>query len=103
MKDDIMSISEQEKAQLFQCERRMAIMIAAKAASSTEGANHDIMKQNHLLASVILRNALSELCSRYNKKKNTTYRTKRIIMLDFLEKNMEGGRRKDGIAPYPIF
>ena len=43
MKDDIMSISEQEKAQLFQCERRMAIMIAAKAASSTEGANHDIM------------------------------------------------------------
>ena len=29
MKDDIMSISEQEKAQLFQCERRMAIMIAA--------------------------------------------------------------------------
>ena len=30
MKDDIMSISEQEKAQLFQCERRMAIMIAAK-------------------------------------------------------------------------
>ena len=30
MKDDIMSISEQEKAQLFQCERRMAIMIAAQ-------------------------------------------------------------------------
>ena len=30
MKDDIMSVSEQEKAQLFQCERRMAIMIAAK-------------------------------------------------------------------------
>ena len=28
MKDDI--VSEQEKAQLFQCERRMAIMIAAK-------------------------------------------------------------------------
>ena len=64
---------------------------------------YDIIKQNHLLASVILRIALSELCSRYNKKKNTTYRTKRIIMLDFLEKNMEGGRRKDGIAPYPIF
>ena len=38
-----MGVSEQEKAQLFQCERRMAIMIAAKAASSTEGANHDIM------------------------------------------------------------
>ena len=30
MKDDIMSVSEREKAQLFQCERRMAIMIAAK-------------------------------------------------------------------------
>ena len=30
MKDDIMSVSEQEKAQLFQCERRMAIMIAVK-------------------------------------------------------------------------
>lgn len=27
---DIMSVSEQEKALLFQCERRMAIMIAAK-------------------------------------------------------------------------
>ena len=76
---------------------------SCEATSSTEGANHDIIKQNHLLASVILRIALSELCSRYNKKKNTTYRTKRIIMLDFLEKNMEGGRRKDGIAPYPIF
>ena len=24
-------------------------------------------------------------------------------MLDFLEKNMEGGRRKDGIAAYPVF
>ena len=30
MKDDIMSISEQEKAQLFQCARRMALMIAAE-------------------------------------------------------------------------
>ena len=47
----------------------MAVMIAAKAASSTEGANHDIIKQNHLLASVILRIALSELCSRYNERK----------------------------------
>ena len=27
---DIMRVSEQEKALLFQCERRMAIMIAAK-------------------------------------------------------------------------
>ena len=27
---DKMSVSEQEKALLFQCERRMAIMIAAK-------------------------------------------------------------------------
>ena len=27
------------------------------------------MKQNHLLASVILRIALSELCSRYNERK----------------------------------
>ena len=27
---NIMSVSEQEKALLFQCERRMAIMIAAK-------------------------------------------------------------------------
>ena len=30
---------------------------------------YDMMKQNHLLASVILRNALSELCSRYNERK----------------------------------
>ena len=38
---------------------------SCEATVSTVGANHDIMKQNHLLASVILRNALSELCSRY--------------------------------------
>ena len=30
---------------------------------------YDIMKQNHLLASVILQNALSELCSRHNECK----------------------------------
>ena len=40
---------------------------SCEATLSTEGANHDIMKQNHLRASVILRNALSELCSRYNE------------------------------------
>ena len=40
---DIMSVSEREQAMLAHRERRMAIMIAAKAASSTEGANHDIM------------------------------------------------------------
>ena len=66
---DIMSVSEPEACLHGYGERRMSIMIAAKAASSTEGANHDIIKQNHLLASVILRNALSELCSRYNERK----------------------------------
>ena len=43
MKDDIMSISEQEKAQLFQCERRMAIMIAAKQLQAHKGADHGII------------------------------------------------------------
>ena len=33
---DIMSVSEQEKASLFQCERRMAIMIAAKQLQTPE-------------------------------------------------------------------
>ena len=40
---DIMSVSEREQAMLVHRERRMAIMIAAYAASSTKGANHDIM------------------------------------------------------------
>ena len=40
---DIMSVSEREQTKFVHRERRMAIMIAAKAASSTEGANHDIM------------------------------------------------------------
>ena len=38
-----MSASEPESYLQIYGERRMAIMIAAKAASSTEGANHDIM------------------------------------------------------------
>ena len=40
---DIMSVSEREQTSFVHRERRMAIMIAAKAASSTAGANHDIM------------------------------------------------------------
>ena len=40
---DIMSVSEREQTKFVHRERRMAIMIDAKAASSTEGANHDIM------------------------------------------------------------
>ena len=40
---DIMSVSEREQTKFVHRERRMWIMIAAKAASSTEGANHDIM------------------------------------------------------------
>ena len=39
-----MSVSEQEQeAVLVHRERRMAIMIAVYTASSTKGANHDIM------------------------------------------------------------
>ena len=41
--EDIMSVSEREQAMLVHRERRMAIMIAAYAASSTKGANHDII------------------------------------------------------------
>ena len=41
---DIMSVSEREQTKFVHRERRMAIMIAAKAASSTEGANHDIIQ-----------------------------------------------------------
>ena len=40
---NVMSVSEPEACWHGSGERRMAIMIAAKAASSTEGANHDIM------------------------------------------------------------
>ena len=40
---DTMSVSEREQTKFVHRERRMAIMIAAKAASSTAGANHDIM------------------------------------------------------------
>ena len=40
---DIMSASEPESCLQISGERRMAIMIAAYAASSTKGANHDIM------------------------------------------------------------
>ena len=39
-----MSVSEREQAMLVHRERRMAIMIAAYAASSTKGANHDILQ-----------------------------------------------------------
>ena len=38
-----MSVSEREQTKFVHRERRMTIMIAARAASSTEGANHDIM------------------------------------------------------------
>ena len=38
-----MSVREREQALPVHRERRMAIMIAAYAASSTKGANHDIM------------------------------------------------------------
>ncbi len=38
---DTMSISEREQTKFIHRERRMSVMIAAKAASSTEGANHD--------------------------------------------------------------
>ena len=40
---NVMSVSEPEECWHGYGERRMAIMIAAKAASSTEGANHDIL------------------------------------------------------------
>ena len=33
-----MGVSEQEKAQLFQCERRMTIMIAAKQLQALDGS-----------------------------------------------------------------
>ncbi len=46
---DIMSVSEREQAMLAHRERRMAIMIAAYAASSTKGANHDIIKERACL------------------------------------------------------
>lgn len=42
-RNDIMSVSEPEACLHGYGERRMAVMIAAKAASSTEGANHDII------------------------------------------------------------
>ena len=39
-----MSVSEREQTSFVHRERRMALsLIAAKAASSTAGANHDIM------------------------------------------------------------
>ena len=38
---DTMSVSEREQTKFIHRERRMSVMIAAKAASSTEGANHD--------------------------------------------------------------
>ena len=38
-----MSVREREQALPVHRERRMAIMIAANAALSTKGANHDIM------------------------------------------------------------
>ena len=38
-----MSVREREQAMPVHRERRMAIMIAANAALSTKGANHDIM------------------------------------------------------------
>ena len=38
-----MSVSEREQTKFVHRERRMAIMIDAKAASSTECANHDLV------------------------------------------------------------
>ena len=40
---DIMSVSEREQTKFVQREWRMEIMTDAKAASSTEGANHDLV------------------------------------------------------------
>ena len=40
---------------------------------------YDIMKQNHLLASVILRNALSELRSRYFDNKKETSKPQQYV------------------------
>ena len=51
---DTMSVSEREQTKFVHRERRMAIMIAAKAASSTEGANHDILRAVKKFQGVIL-------------------------------------------------
>ena len=51
---DIMSVSEPEACLHGYGERRMSIMIAAKAASSTEGANHDILRAVKKIQGVIL-------------------------------------------------
>ncbi len=48
----IMSVSEWEQALLVHRERRMAIMIAAYAASSTKGANHNIMTAERIFLSL---------------------------------------------------
>ena len=40
---DIMRVSEREQTKFVHRERRMEIMIDAKAASSTEGANYDLV------------------------------------------------------------
>ena len=40
---NVMSVSEPEACLHGYGERRMSVMIAARAASSTAGANHDIM------------------------------------------------------------
>ena len=40
---DIMSVSEREQTKFVHREWRMEIMIDAKAASSTEGANYDLV------------------------------------------------------------
>ena len=42
-KYDIMSVSEREQTKFVHREWRMEIMIDAKAASSTEGANYDLV------------------------------------------------------------
>ena len=51
---NVMSVSEPEACLHGYGERRMSIMIAAKAASSTEGANHDILRAVKKIQGVIL-------------------------------------------------
>ena len=51
---DIMSVSEREQTKFVHREWRMEIMIDAKAASSTEGANYDLVtvlnKEYHIIS-----------------------------------------------------
>ena len=68
--EDIMSVSEREQAMLVHRERRMAIMIAAYAASSTKGANHDIMSVSEReQAMLVHRERRMAICSGFWSKR----------------------------------